>query len=282
MKKALILIIPLIVIGLLLNLKYSPCDTPVAYKIGQIDPKFKISEESLAKSTETAANVWSDAYGKKLFLSQPKAEVTINLVYDERQSLDSRIGLLENKLNKEDLNLQPQIEQFETRVAKFKADIAALNREIEEWNSRGGAPPEVYESLKKRQVALEAEANKLNEMAEALNQSNAAYNQDINTLNNTIREFNQKIAAKPEEGLFNPADNTITIYFASNRQELIHTLAHELGHALKMGHVDNPRALMYEFTSQTVAPTKEDLDELKYACRMRTIPQILHEKIKSS
>lgn len=286
MKRLLFLFIPVVAIvaiftGAITLIKFSPCDTPLTYKIGQIDPKFNISSTDLSKNIETAGKIWSDNYGKQLFSEDTKGELTINLIYDERQSLTSQIGQLKSELDKKDQNLQPQIDQFEARVAKFQGDLAALNREIEEWNNKGGAPADVYERLNKRKEELQAEAKILNSLAKSLNQSTASYNKDINNLNKTIDEFNQTIVSKPEEGLFDPNDNTITIYFASNRNELIHTLAHELGHAIGMEHVDDTKAIMYGFTSQTITPSKEDLDELKYTCRQRSIWQVVYEQIKT-
>ncbi|MEX2013071.1 MAG: matrixin family metalloprotease, partial [Candidatus Levyibacteriota bacterium] len=73
-------------------------------------------------------------------------------------------------------------------------------------------------------------------------------------------------------GLYDPNNNTITIYFASNYSELIHTLTHEFGHALGMQHVENSQSIMYPYTTSSVTLTPEDLEQLAYVCRKQSLP----------
>ena len=53
---------------------------------------------------------------------------------------------------------------------------------------------------------------------------------------------------------------------------MILALTHELGHALGMDHVENPKSIMYYITGANTetspAPTAEDLVELNRACKM--------------
>ena len=71
---------------------------------------------------------------------------------------------------------------------------------------------------------------------------------------------------RPEEGLYNPKDQRIDIYFNIERKELLHTLLHEFGHALGLGHLENENAIMYPFTTQEITLSPEDIAAITKQC----------------
>lgn len=257
----------------------STCDNPIRYKVGIIDDRFNITQNEFLVDIRQASSVWSTIEGKNLFVYDPKGILTINLVYDRRQALTSQISNLQNQIQNQQNALNPEIAQYEKDVQSFKARAAALNSEISDWNSKGGAPKDAYDRLTAEQKNLQAEAAKLNATAQRLNQSTEAFNGDVATLNGTIDTFNQALAQKPEEGLFDGVKNEIYIYFITNQNEFIHTLSHEMGHALGINHVADQNAIMYPYTTKQIEPAQADIDALKTVCKKHSLYELFASRV---
>ncbi len=247
--------------------------------LGSVDPRFNLSQAELLSDITNSSDLWSKAYGKPLFLYDNQADLTINMVFDKRQSLNNQINNLENKLSDAKNNLKPQIEQYQKKVEDFKAQLKQFNDLVDSWNNRGGAPPDEYNKLIEQQKQLKAQADQLNQEATSLHQSTASYNLGVNQLSQTVDVFNQAIEKKPEEGLFDPAKNTIDIYFNVNRSQLIHTLAHELGHSLGIDHNQNPSSIMYPYTTDNINLSQDDLSSLKMVCAPHSVAEIEYSKL---
>lgn len=245
---------------------FNPCDTPISYKIGQIDAGFNLSQKQVIADTKEAAGLLSQAEGKNLFVYNPSAPLTINFIYDQRSALNSTINNLQSKLETQNKSLQQQFDDYEKDVKDFEAKLADLNATVEKYNSEGGAPPDAYNDLINRQNELRAEGAALNQRARQLNLQTKDYNGGVHTLNRDVDTFNNAISVKPEEGLFDPQADTITIYFANSHNELVHTLAHEFGHALGMQHVSDPEAIMYPNSTPALAVTQADQEQMDRIC----------------
>lgn len=263
------------------TLSFSECDTPISYKLGILDPKFGLKQTTAMSDIQDAADIWSKYYKKPLFINSSTAILTINFVYDERSALNTQIDQLQNQLGKKNTTLQQQISSYESDAAAFEKKLASFNAQVNQVNRSGGASPELYNSLIAQQSALNQEGNSLNVRAKQLNLSARDYNSNVQNLNQNINQFNQAIVQKPEEGLYNGGNNTITIYFANNRQELVHTLAHELGHALGMLHNDDPLAIMYPYTTSSLSVTAQDKQLLDYVCRDQPLPVLWLRKFST-
>lgn len=257
------------------------CDNPISYKIGTIDNRYNTTKSQFLIDVRRAADTWSFEYGRPLFSynTTNKKSIVINMTYDERQEYRNEINDQKGQVTQEEGKLTFDIREFDRRSEAFKKKLEDFNKQVEYWNSQGGAPKDEFDKLVKQQDELKKEAEELNAMASTLNQSVDKFNVDIVQLNKTVDTFNTVLQDKPEQGLYDPKTNTITIFFHDNKQELIHTLAHEFGHALTIDHIPDPKAIMYEKTNLSTTLAPKDALALQNACKKRTIYELIKKKI---
>jgi peptidoglycan hydrolase CwlO-like protein len=259
------------------NLAYiSPCEEPRTYRIGSIDPKYNLNKYEFISKIQSASDIWSDHYGKNLFIYDAKGDIEINLVYDQRSFLSTKINDLNSQVKARQKELDPEIESYKNKTSQFRSKVTQLNNDIEYWNTKGGAPPEEYEKLKSRQAALRQEGEALAAEAARLNQTTEEFNSQVGQLHNTIENFNEELSYKPEEGeyIYDNGKETINIYFDNSETELIHTLAHEFGHALGIEHNNNPLSIMHPKTNERIELSVDDLEGLQKACEKKNIVEL--------
>lgn len=292
MMKFLNFIFLLVVVGALVGFGYlnrdkyqaffnsmHPCSSPITYKVDTVDPKFNLSRDKFIADVQDAAKVWNGQAGKNLFSFDANGKVSVNLIFDERQTQSNQINTLDNQLNSQKGKLDAQIADYKSQVADFKNRLAAHNATVQSWNQQGGAPPDEYDKLEKERADLQAQADQLNSLAKKLNLNSENYSLGVGKLNNAINTFNVELVNKPEEGIFMGDQNRIEIYFDNNQPELVHTLAHELGHAIGIEHNTDQKSIMFAYTSKTVKITDADIDGLNAVCRDRSFADVVRARL---
>lgn len=244
----------------------SYCVEPIYYKEGLIDKRFGLTKSDVIKASEEASEIWNKAVGFNVFEYNSEADLTINMIYDQRQSLDTQIRNLESDLKSGKTTLDEEVESYENEVAQFESRKAQFQSKIDDWNANRGGSQEEYDALLREQDSLANEADRLNILAEQLNISAYSYNTQVNQVNQTIDTFNEVLEEKPEEGLYDPFNDEIDIYFNNDRDKLIRTIAHELGHARGLGHTNDSNDLMYPITTSILNASDKDLELLHEIC----------------
>ncbi len=214
-----------------------------------------------------------------MFDYDSQGELSFNLEYDNRQSLNTQIGQLEEKLDNGKSILESNVRKYEYLVDQFNQRRKNSNEKISYWNSQGGAPAEEYDKLVKEQQEIRAEEQKLEDMARSLNLSTTQYNTQVGELNKTVDSFKKELSLRPEEGLYDGEKQKITIYITSSRNELVHTLSHEMGHALGIKHMSNAKSIMFPFSTQEIKPSIEDEDALNVVCRKQNKFEVLAKNL---
>jgi hypothetical protein len=244
----------------------SVCEEPLTYRIGSIDPNFNVTQDELLAYVERGAKIWETAYGKELFNYDPASDLEINLNYDERQENLLTLEQIEEKVEMQKLTIEEQNAIYDEKLNEIKKKAEELNSEIDYWNSKGGAPEDVYNDLTKKQDELASETRELNNFGETLNKNVDKINQDIENLNNQVGDFNSLLSEKPEIGYYTSGEHKIDVFFYSDEEYLVYTLTHEMGHALGLGHINEPNAVMNPVLSENTTLTDADIKYLNNFC----------------
>jgi len=272
-----------------------PCEVPITYQIGMVDPRFGVSQDEFKNDITRAIKIWGEPRDTPLFVYDPKGEITVNLIYDIRQETTEKEKVLTAAIDQTSeaadsvrrqfyvlkADYERAEQEYENQVAAFNQAQDAYNKDVARWNSVGGAPKPQFDALTREKNRLLAWRNTLEKMRQEVNRLADTVNAYINKYNLLVANINSNVdeinndglaGTQFEEGVYTSDENgeRITIYQFVDKVDLVRVLAHEFGHALALDHNANPISIMNPVNqSDTLTLSPDDLEALKTACGIK-------------
>ena len=265
---------------------------PLSYAVGEIDPRFGITRERVIALAEESGKVWEEGAGRELLQYNEESKFKVNLIFDWRQekliaAREARAGLdehgrsfdqLQDDYRRKSSSLETARSALDESATSYQGRLDAYNARVARWNEGGEHTEAERRYLQEKKSELETVRADLEKRKEQLNQEGDGLNKLADTLSELAQKFNLEVenfngtfvrSRDFEKGVFD--GSSINIYEYEKEEDLKLTLVHEFGHALGLGHTENPASIMHRKLAvqdlTNIRLTAEDLAQLREKIR---------------
>lgn len=248
------------------------------WSVERIDRRFDVSADEALRAARASAALWESASGTDLFEISFDGGAPILFEYDERQAtvearrereatlderradIERRRGALEAASDDHDNALT----RYQQQVEAHRRVVDAYNADVQRWSGQE-IPPAVEAELDRRRREIDASAQELQTRQRVLNQRSEAIRREVDDFNDRVTSLTEQERAFTrdfpvtafESGTYDETatwengrpvsvNRRIRIYQFSSYDDLVLVLAHEMGHALGLGHAPGRGAVMSE------------------------------------
>ncbi len=284
LSKIITIIVSLSIIGISgqrihLKLNETVCNTTLSYKIGEVDERFNISRERFASLVAVTESVWENEVDFNLFQYDPESDFVIDLVFDERQERTFKGQEINKDLSemKRDLDAVANehknlVSQYNTLVSQYESKLSIYNKSVAQLNSQSTISEESRASINNESTSINTLASQINSLTTKVNTSSNEVSAITQKYNNRVTTFNDLYEGDDNEferGLY--TGDSISIFEFRTEKDLQQVIAHEFGHALDIGHVEEVNSIMHYITSADVVAdlklSNDDKNALGAACK---------------
>lgn len=271
------------------------CAEPLTFRVGNIDERFSITKDEVVSLMHDVAHIWSNAADTTILTYDEEGGISVNLVYAEEQQLSDRerqhrdrleheefsITVLENEYKRLNREYESEVQKYDEDSRKLQQTIDRLNEWVRQKNEQSGFNEQDLQQFERRKAEIDQvkldlarRERSLKQKAAELNDKITFLNQKVERKNRLVDEYNRQFPGvrKFTQGAYEWTNNSrmINIFHFLDKNELRLVIAHEMGHALGMGHVSNPESVMHELMEsqnrRELKLTSEDIQALQNVC----------------